>query len=160
MKCVDDAKLPAANKVFARLRRDGHRWKISSSVNLRVESEPTDRNQKRQVSQIQHEIQIEKKKVVNRTGRWLDLPVFFFAQLGTGLCEVCANKQLELISPSKLSSAEAGQAVDYKKLIDLDASDVVANADGFDCPVCMMVPTKVGVSLRKCQHNFGRFVNG
>ena len=89
-----------------------------------------------------------------------------FIPTGRPGSEACANKlpvaeAVLMPGPSELPSADpAGQAVDYKKLIDLDASEVVANADGNDCPVCMMVPTKVGVSLRKCQHNFGRFVNG
>ncbi|EFX66469.1 hypothetical protein DAPPUDRAFT_64670 [Daphnia pulex] len=47
---------------------------------------------------------------------------------------------------------------DYKKLVDLlDGSDVVTNADPFDCPVCLMtVPAGVGVTLRECLHNFCR----
>jgi hypothetical protein len=49
--------------------------------------------------------------------------------------------------------------VDYKKLVDLlDGSDVVTNADPFDCPVCLMtVPAGVGVTLRECLHNFCRY---
>ena len=48
--------------------------------------------------------------------------------------------------------------IDYKKLVDLlDVSDVVTNADSFDCPVCLMtVPAGVGVTLRECLHNFCR----
>ncbi|KAI9557786.1 hypothetical protein GHT06_014535 [Daphnia sinensis] len=48
--------------------------------------------------------------------------------------------------------------VDYKKLVDLlDQSDVVTNAESFDCPVCLMtVPAGVGVTLRECLHNFCR----
>lgn len=50
--------------------------------------------------------------------------------------------------------------VDYKKLVDLlDQSDVVTNAQSFDCPVCLMtVPARVGVTLRECLHNFCRFL--
>ena len=49
--------------------------------------------------------------------------------------------------------------IDYKKLVDLlDQSDVVTNADSFDCPVCLItVPARVGVTLRECLHsNFCR----
>ena len=91
----------------------------------------------------------------------------FLIPTGRPGCEACANKlpaaeAVLMPGPSELPSADsAGQAVDYKKLIDLDASDVVANADGFDCPVCMMaVPAGVGVTLRECLHNFCRLVNG
>ena len=39
----------------------------------------------------------------------------------------------------------------------LDQSDVVTNADSFDCPVCLItVPARVGVTLRECLHNFCR----
>ena len=68
----------------------------------------------------------------------------FLIPTGRPGCEACANKlpaaeAVLMPGPSELPSADpAGQAVDYKKLIDLDASDVLANADGFDCPVCMM----------------------
>ncbi len=54
---------------------------------------------------------------------------------------------------------ETEPKVDYKKLVDLlDGSDVVTNADAFDCPVCLMiVPVGVGVTLRECLHNFCRY---
>ncbi len=54
---------------------------------------------------------------------------------------------------------ETEPKVDYKKLVDLlVGSDVVTNADPFDCPVCLMtVPAGVGVTLRECLHNFCRY---
>lgn len=54
---------------------------------------------------------------------------------------------------------EGDTRVDYNKLVDLlDQSDVVTNADSFDCPVCLMtVPAGVGVTLRECLHNFCRY---
>lgn len=71
-------------------------------------------------------------------------------------CNACAYKRPMDHSETDDNTKET--RVDYKKLVDLlDQSDVVTNAQSFDCPVCLMtVPARVGVTLRECLHNFCR----
>ncbi|XP_057373171.1 uncharacterized protein LOC130694045 isoform X2 [Daphnia carinata] len=71
-------------------------------------------------------------------------------------CKACAYKRP--MDQSETNDDIKETRVDYKKLVDLqDQSDVVTNAESFDCPVCLMtVPAGVGVTLRECLHNFCR----
>lgn len=73
-------------------------------------------------------------------------------------CKACAYQRPMDHSETDDNTKET--RVDYKKLVDLlDQSDVVTNAQSFDCPVCLMtVPARVGVTLRECLHNFCRFL--
>ena len=70
-------------------------------------------------------------------------------------CEPCGNQRRP---EEAVHVADSQTAVDYKKLIDLDHSEVVANFADFDCSVCLMnVPSGVGITLRECLHNFCRY---
>ena len=53
---------------------------------------------------------------------------------------------------------EAIAKEDYKKLLELEHSDLVPNAEEMDCPICLMaVPPAVGVTLRDCLHSFCKY---
>ena len=68
-------------------------------------------------------------------------------------CELCAAERPGDAGPIAAQVDEI--AVDYQRLLNLDQTDVVPNAEDFDCPVCLMgVPAGVGVTLRDCLHTF------
>ena len=83
-------------------------------------------------------------------------------------CEVCAHRRPDVNAiddgADDVDGAWAGGAArveGYQRLINLDQSDAVPNADPFDCPVCLMnVPAGIGVTLRDCLHTFCKQVLG
>lgn len=43
----------------------------------------------------------------------------------------------------------------YSELLDLDSSDIISNAEPFDCPICLTVCERnFGITLRNCLHVF------
>lgn len=79
-------------------------------------------------------------------------------------CEVCARARPlaeGLPTPAPADSPEPGPAEGallnqaYQKLLHLEQSDAVPNAEAFNCSVCLMeVPVGIGVILRDCLHSF------
>lgn len=75
----------------------------------------------------------------------------------SNICAVCATVRVKKPTSSKKPAPPRPPQPTYLQLVNLDSTDLVPNADAFECLVCFLeiAPGK-GVTLRECLHQFCR----